>query len=182
MKTSFIFQSNNFNLYNAIKIGNENEVISMIEKYPYLLDKFIYGFTPLMIASSYGELSILIYLFYKGANINLQNDSDNWTALYFALINGHIKCAFTLIQFGCDISLLSSNNRTAFEFAMQWRSIKEYNLLLFYRSLYFSIQKRFSFLKFFIQYNLLLKLETKNILITSKNCNYCCQLISLLIS
>jgi ankyrin repeat protein len=106
--TSSFLENNDLNLYNAIKIGNENEVIKLIERYPFLLNKFIFGFTPIMIASSYGELSILNYLIDNDANINLQNESDNWTALYVSLINGNINCACALIKFGCDISLLSS--------------------------------------------------------------------------
>ncbi|UOE94876.1 ankyrin repeat domain-containing protein [Alkalihalobacillus sp. LMS39] len=69
-----------------------------------------YSYTPLMMASVYGNLAVIESLLYRGVDVNAQNIFGE-TALMFAVRNNHIEAASTLIDFGADLWLTENTNR-----------------------------------------------------------------------
>lgn len=66
-----------------------------------------YGYSPLMIAVSYGHLECARMLLEAGADPNLANSVGD-TPLYYAAQNGYTKIADMLIRFGADINAFRS--------------------------------------------------------------------------
>ena len=65
--------------------------------------EFYAGSTPLHIASQNGNLQIVEYLIYKGAEIDAKNKLER-TPLHYACINKHLKIVEYLISNGADLN------------------------------------------------------------------------------
>lgn len=68
--------------------------------------------TPLMVASEYGQIEIMLNLIGFNANIEAVTD-DNVTSLMLAASNGQVNAARTLIEAGADIQAVDTAGNTA---------------------------------------------------------------------
>lgn len=77
--------------------------------------------TPLHLASSKAHQEVVELLLRRGANVNEKTTKRKWTALDFAVLNGHAECAVTLLEHGAFVSdnckTIGRNNWTLVQYA-----------------------------------------------------------------
>jgi ankyrin repeat protein len=74
------------------------------------------GETPLMLAADSEDL--VRKLLQKGANVDLQETEDEWTALHYACRNGNTNVLELLLQDGADTELRNCIGETPLEMAI----------------------------------------------------------------
>ncbi|CAD5113268.1 DgyrCDS2447 [Dimorphilus gyrociliatus] len=74
------------------------------------------GMTPLMWASSKGNVEALRVLTSRGANVD-KADNSGWTALHHSVANGHEKCVEYLVNIGANFWNLDNDLRTPMQLA-----------------------------------------------------------------
>jgi len=91
-----------------------------------------HGYTPLHAAASFGHLSIVEYLLKFEKDVNIQTDSywKNRTPLHWAALNDHLDIVLFLISEGADPQLKTSDNKTAFDIAVENKNGEMYRALL----------------------------------------------------
>ncbi len=75
-------------------------------------------YTPLMVASTIGDINIVKKLIDFGANINFQN-SQGYTALMWASINKKTEIVKELISAGADMTLQNKEGKTALDLSLE---------------------------------------------------------------
>lgn len=77
--------------------------------------------TPLHVASSKGNQEVVELLLRRGASVDASTDNSRWTALDFAVLNGHETCAVVLLKHGATVSdtckSIGRNNWTLVQYA-----------------------------------------------------------------
>lgn len=77
--------------------------------------------TPLHLAASRAHLEVTQLLLSRGANVNEVTTKSGWSALDFAVLNGHADCAVTLLQHGATVTdnckSIGRNNWTLVQYA-----------------------------------------------------------------
>ena len=70
------------------------------------------GRTPLMSATAYGHINIVGFLLDNGADINIKDTHNGWTALMFStgLKNEEFEIAKLLIENGADVNEISTKH------------------------------------------------------------------------
>ncbi len=71
----------------------------------------MYGHTPLIWASFYGNVEAIDLLLAKGLDINAQG-KDGMTGLHHAARHGHYKAVRTLLENGADVTIRAATGRT----------------------------------------------------------------------
>ncbi|MGV8081931.1 MAG: ankyrin repeat domain-containing protein [Syntrophales bacterium] len=74
------------------------------------------GFTPLLIAATRGNTSMVRFLLEHGANPNIRN-VDGMTALHNAVFEKHIEIVKLLLEYGADTTIKDRLGNTAFDLA-----------------------------------------------------------------
>ena len=86
-------------LYWAVKNGNEQEVIRLLNDGADINQPSIADWTPLAHAADLGHYDIVKLLIEKGANVNLC-DNDGLSPLHWAKERGHMNIVQLLIEHG----------------------------------------------------------------------------------
>ncbi len=77
--------------------------------------------TPLHLAASKGNQEVVELLLRRGASVDAATDNSKWTALDFAVLNGHAACAVVLLKHGATVSdnckNIGRNNWTLVQYA-----------------------------------------------------------------
>ncbi|HJQ22347.1 MAG TPA: ankyrin repeat domain-containing protein [Blastocatellia bacterium] len=76
------------------------------------------GKTLLMLAAIDGKPEIIRRLLERGADVNAQEETHQWTALTYTIWTGNEKGAEVLLEGGADINLKDKSGRGAFENAI----------------------------------------------------------------
>ena len=80
--------------------------------------------TSMVTALSWGTttsstVEVVVWLLGQGADPNLQDNTNKWTALHWAAYRGHATVVVELVRHGADASLISKNGYTAQQVAEQ---------------------------------------------------------------
>ncbi len=81
-----------------------------------------YGKTPLLLASSWSHLDIMILLIEKGANVNVER--QGWTPIIASAIAGHIEGMKLLLSKGADVNALEGRALSLAAMAQKVDAIK----------------------------------------------------------
>lgn len=77
--------------------------------------------TPLQLAASKAHQEVVTLLLSRGANVNEITTKRGWSALDFAVLNGHAECAVTLLKHGATVTdnckSIGRNNWTLVQYA-----------------------------------------------------------------
>jgi uncharacterized protein len=87
------------------------------------------GQTPLMVATSAGNVAMVSYLLHEGANPNAR-DEHAYTALHWAAFYGHRSVAVSLIKNGADVNVMQRNKGTPLGMAVLRGHLELVELLL----------------------------------------------------
>jgi ankyrin repeat protein len=104
------------NLINATRNLDYNRVKIFVTAGADLNEKDNNGFTPLIIASYYGNAPIVKYLCENGANLNIQ-DNDGWTALIYASYYQFEDVVQILLLYHPDFNLVNKYGYSALWYA-----------------------------------------------------------------
>eukprot|EP00730_Choanoeca_flexa_P002498 TRINITY_DN11070_c0_g2_i7.p2 TRINITY_DN11070_c0_g2~~TRINITY_DN11070_c0_g2_i7.p2 ORF type:complete len:187 (+),score=39.37 TRINITY_DN11070_c0_g2_i7:66-626(+) len=75
------------------------------------------GHFPLTLAAFWGHEAVVEALLEHGADVNVQNKSNGWTALHAASLQGHAKIVFQLFDYSPRLDIADHNDCTASDFA-----------------------------------------------------------------
>ncbi len=89
-------------IHEAVKSGNVNTVVSLIEQGVSLDTRDSDGLTPLHVAASKGHKEIALLLLEKGADVKAQ-DKDGLTPLHVATSKGHKEIVALLVEKGRNV-------------------------------------------------------------------------------
>ena len=119
----FLFAVSHVNAFNidrdllrAIENGELARVVDLLDKGADIDKPDIYGFTPLIWATTAGNMEILNVLIDRGADINFTNE-DGGTALYYAVTNGKVDELNILLQHGANPNVRFMDGETALDYA-----------------------------------------------------------------
>ena len=90
------------------------------------------GFTPLILASYRGNISVVKILLENGASINAK--SDMGTALMASAVKGNIEITQFLLEKKADPNIADTNGNTALIYAVQFQNIAILKLLLDFKA------------------------------------------------
>lgn len=121
-----------FTLYEAAAAGKLEEVKSAIVGNPMLLDSFSPdGFTPLGLASYFGQIGVVTYLLEKGANANIPSANTFQVApLHSAVASKRYDIAKLLLKYQANVNAVQQNNLTPLHSAAHYGDIEMIRLLL----------------------------------------------------
>lgn len=116
-------------VFEIARHGNIAEMELLIQNNSKIINKKNNsGYTPLILASYYGNGKIVSYLIKKGVNIN--EISDLGTALMAASYKGQNKIAEILILHGANVNLSDSKKTTALHYACFQQNLALVKLLI----------------------------------------------------
>lgn len=106
-------EKSRFPLHKAIRIHNEDLMFLLLVDFDSQLSFKVnefdnLGHIPLDLALSSGQYSIAESLIKHQANVNAV-DSTNWPLLHRYIVNGQLKQAKFLIDYGCSVTLTNPN-------------------------------------------------------------------------
>ena len=78
------------------------------------------GFTPLMIASLFGDVPTVTLLLERGANVNLRSNEGEIAALHCAAQGGHVSIARMLLNHGANQNIRDMNGETPMDYAVRF--------------------------------------------------------------
>ena len=119
-------------IYEAAAAGLLEQVQAMIENAPSLLDEISdHGFTPLGIATHFGNEDVVRFLLAKGADVNIQSQNGyNVYPLHAAITSGFENIAKMLIEAGAEVNVLQASRVSPLHIASQNGNIELIILLL----------------------------------------------------
>jgi ankyrin repeat protein len=88
-----------------------------------------YSFTPLMIASMYGDMDMVRFLIARGADVNLTTRDFYGTPLLLAASNGHLNVVKYLVENGADVNQKNELARTPLMEAVEYKHLDIVNFL-----------------------------------------------------
>jgi ankyrin repeat protein len=103
-------------LLNASTEGDLEKAQRAIEKGANIARCQSIGYTPLYVASQYGQDAIVSLLLEKGANVNVQ-DKGGTTPLHYACRKGHDAIISLLLEKGADIDAKDNIGYTPLHYA-----------------------------------------------------------------
>ena len=118
------------NIFTACRKGDISSLRYSIEienKDPNSQNSF--GWSPMHIASSHGNIDIVRYLTTQGCNIDIKR-KDEWTPLHCACKNGHYRVVEYLVTKGADVNAIQKEGLTPLYLASQKGYIDIVHLLL----------------------------------------------------
>ncbi|WP_036157249.1 ankyrin repeat domain-containing protein [Maribacter forsetii] len=116
--------------FKVIREGSINEVKSMLEKNPVLVNsKDARGSTPLILATYYDQKDIAILLLDKGAKIDAVDASGN-TALMGVCFKGYADIAKMLIENNAKLNERNAMGATCLIYAAQFNRLEIAKLLI----------------------------------------------------
>jgi len=120
------------NIHEAAAAGLTEVVSEVLEEDPNLLNHFSeHGFTPLGMATHFGNTDIVRYLLLKGADVNLPSQNGyNVYPLHAAVSNNFEEIAKMLVEAGAEVNVLQSSRTTPLHTAAQNGNIELLILLL----------------------------------------------------
>ena len=110
-----IYLVKDFNFYEAIIYGQEDEVTSQLEKHPELINVHSPdGFTPVVLACFFEQTGIANFLLNYGADPNIHaNNGSRVNALHAAVAKNNFELCSLLIKNGADVNATQTQNVTA---------------------------------------------------------------------
>lgn len=119
-------------IHEAAAAGELEQVQAMIKDTPDLLDHVSdHGFTPVGIATHFGNEDVVRFLLAKGADINVQSQNGyNVYPLHTAIGSGFESIAKMLIEAGAEVNVLQSSRTSPLHLASQNGNIELIILLL----------------------------------------------------
>ncbi|HWV72458.1 MAG TPA: ankyrin repeat domain-containing protein [Pseudosphingobacterium sp.] len=120
------------NIFEAAAAGLTEVVSELLEESPELLNTFSeHGFTPLGMATHFGNTEIVRYLLIKGADVNLPSQNGyNVYPLHAAVGSNFDEIAKMLVEAGAEVNVLQSSRSTPLHTAAQHGNIEMLILLL----------------------------------------------------
>ena len=95
-------------VHTAVKHGDTELTLSLIEQGAYVNQEDRHGNTPLHIAAKHGHTELGLSLIKQGASVN-QEDGDRYPPLHIAVIHGHTELALSLIKHGASVNQQDKN-------------------------------------------------------------------------
>ncbi|WP_257670612.1 ankyrin repeat domain-containing protein [Parapedobacter tibetensis] len=119
-------------IHEAAAAGLLEQVQAMVENTPSLLDEVSdHGFTPLGIATHFGNEDVVHFLLAKGADANVQSQNGyNVYPLHTAIGSGFEHIAKMLMEAGAEVNVLQSSRTSPLHVAAQNGNIDLIILLL----------------------------------------------------
>jgi len=119
-------------IWEASAAGLTEAVSELIEEKPALLNAFSeHGFTPLGMATHFGNAEIVRYLLLKGADVNLSSQNGYHVYPLHAAVNANLdEIAKMLVEAGAEVNVLQSSRTTPLHTAAQNGNIEMLILLL----------------------------------------------------
>lgn len=119
-------------IYEAAAAGLTTVVSELLEESPELLNAFSeHGFTPLGMATHFGNAEIVRYLLVNGADVNLPSQNGyNVYPLHAAVGANFDEIAKMLVEGGAEVNVLQSSRTTPLHSAAQNGNIEMLILLL----------------------------------------------------
>ncbi|MEO5500358.1 MAG: ankyrin repeat domain-containing protein [Ginsengibacter sp.] len=104
----------NFDIFEAASIGDNDKVNTLLDKNPELLNSFSTdGFTPLGLASFFGHLSLVKLLLRRGANPNIASNNQFKVApIHSACAISHLGIVELLLEHDADVNAKQMNGVT----------------------------------------------------------------------
>lgn len=120
------------NIWEAAAAGLTEVVSELLEETPSLLNTFSeHGFTPLGMATHFGNTEIVRYLLLKGADANLSSQNGYHVyPLHAAISSNFDEIAKMLIEAGAEVNVLQSSRTSPLHIAAQNGNIEMLILLL----------------------------------------------------
>ena len=118
------------NIFTACRKGDISSLRYSIEienKQPDIQNSF--GWAPMHIAASHGNIDIVRYLTTQGCHIDIKR-KDQWTPLHCACKNGHYRVVEYLLTKGADVNAVQNEGLTPLYIASQKGYIDIVHLLL----------------------------------------------------
>lgn len=104
-------------VFEFCRSGDLKGLKALVEKEPNCVNaKNEYGFSPLIIASYRGQVSIVKFLLSHGANINFE--SEEGPALMGTCYSGNYKLSKLLIKAGADVNYQHKSGNTPLHYAV----------------------------------------------------------------
>merc|ERR1719361_558457 len=99
-------------LLRACRIGDEDAIAQLVDDKQTALDCIdeSNGEQPLIIASKHGHFDVVKYILWHNTDILDNTDAAGWSALHWAILNGHYLISKELIEFGADCDLQSHSD------------------------------------------------------------------------
>jgi ankyrin repeat protein len=107
IKELLIHKGAELSIHEAAAVGNTMRVKELLEESPHLLDGYSKdGFTPLGLASHFGNEETVSLLLNKGASVNARSKDGNLNnmAIHAAIAGNYEQIVRTLIQHGADVN------------------------------------------------------------------------------
>jgi uncharacterized protein len=124
------------NIHEAAAIGKIDVVKEILAESPKTLNAYSHdGYTPLCLASYFGNLDIVVYLLSKAAKVNLQSENyEKVTPLHSAVSGGNVEIAKVLLDNGADVNAQQKGYVTPLHLAAQTGQKLMVRLLLIHKA------------------------------------------------
>ena len=122
----------NMDLYEAVSVGNQERIRSLIEQGINKDKENSDGWTPFRLASYYGHLDVLQYLVEQSASLEKANNVYGYTPLITAAYEGRLEIARYLLEQGADRDKADVSGWTPLHHAVQCRHLEIAMLLMSY--------------------------------------------------
>ena len=107
------------NYLTCVRTGSLDDVDTCLKTIGHADTTNYWGITPLHVAASRGDLAIVTYLIYMGANVNARAKLEH-TPLYLAAMHGHLNVVKYLVLRGANV-LVGRQGKTPLAVAKEQR-------------------------------------------------------------
>lgn len=128
----FLRHLDDLTIHEAAASGELEQVQAIIENAPGIIDDVSdHGFTPLGLATHFGNEDVVRFLLSKGADINIQSQNGyNVYPLHTAVGSGFENIAKMLVEAGAEVNVFQSSRTSPLHLASQNGNIELIILLL----------------------------------------------------